>query len=129
LSLRLSKQSLTIIIAIAMQYFYSALISLSVLALGGVALAEGKVNVPQGNQYPASFVQGYNQECIQTSIEEGLDQAEAKKLCDCTLNEFEQQYSLEEFQQLTNASATKESAQTTLIEVGQFCFEQILYEE
>ena len=112
-----------------MQYFYSALISLSFLALGGVAFAEGKVRPQQGNQYPASFVKGYNQECIQTSIEEGLAEVEAKKLCDCTINEFQQQYSLEEFQRLTKASTTEDSAQTALIEVGQFCFEQILYEE
>lgn len=112
-----------------MQYLHSALISLSFLASGGVAFAEGKVNPPEANQYPVSFVQGYNQECIQTSIEEGLAEAEAKRLCNCTIDEFEQQYSLEEFQQLTSASTTDESAQTALIEVGQFCFEQILYEE
>ena len=112
-----------------MQYLHSALIGISFLALGGVAFAEGKVKPQPGNQYPAPFVQGYNQECVKTSIEEGLAEAEAKTLCDCTIKEFEQQYSLEEFQQLTNASATEESAQTALIEVGQFCFEQILYEQ
>ena len=112
-----------------MQYFHSALIGMYFLALGGVAIAEGKVRPQPGNQYPASFVQGYNQECIKTSIEEGLAEPEAKQLCGCTINEFQQQYDLEEFQQLTNASATDESAQTALIEVGQFCFEQILYEE
>ena len=45
------------------------------------------------------------------------------------MGEFERQYSLEEFKQLTIAAATDKQAETALVEVGQFCFEQTLYEE
>ena len=110
-----------------MKYFYSSLLSLSLLS--GVAVAEGSIDSTTANQYSTSFIQDYNQECIQTSMSEGLAQIDAQKLCDCTISEFQRQYSMEEFQQLTLASATDEEAETALVEVGQFCFEQILYEE
>ncbi len=116
-----------------MQYLYSSLLSLSLLSLSlsisGVALAQETTKDQPANKYPAEFVQDYQQECIQTSMEEGLIEIEAKRLCDCTIKEFEQQYNLVEFKQLTAASTTDQEAETALVEVGQFCFEQILYEQ
>ena len=112
-----------------MQYFISVLFGLSLLTINRVALAGGAIEKQPAHQYPAEFVRDYNQECLQTSLNEGLAEPEAKNLCECTINEFERQYSLEEFQRLTTASATDPEAETTLIEVGQFCFEQILYEQ
>ena len=112
-----------------MQYFFFMLFGLSLLTINRTAFAGGTVKKQPGHQYPAEFVRDYNQECLQTSLNEGLTEPEAKNLCDCTINEFERQYSLEEFQQLTTASATDPEAETALIEVGQFCFEQILYEQ
>ncbi len=97
--------------------------------MAGVAFASGTIKAKEPHQYPAEFVQDYNQECIQTSMEEGLAEIEAKRLCDCTINEFERQYNLAEFRNLTAASTTDKEAETALIEVGQFCFEQILYEQ
>jgi hypothetical protein len=114
---------------IAMPYFVYSLFSLILLTTSGVAVANGLVNPRKAHHYPADFVQSYNQECLQTSMEEGLEQTEAKRLCNCTIDEFQRQYSLTEFKQLTAASATDKSAQTTLVEVGQSCFEQILYEQ
>ena len=112
-----------------MQYFYSCLLTLSLLAIGGMAVAQDSANAQKTNEYPGDFLQDYTQECIQTSMGEGLEEIDAQKLCDCTINEFQGQYSLEEFKKLTAASATDETAETTLIEVGQVCFEQILYEQ
>lgn len=110
-----------------MKYFYSSLLSLSLLS--GLAVAEGSINSATANQYSADFIENYNQECIQTSMSEGLDETDAQRLCDCTMEEFQRQYSMEEFEQVTLASATDAEAETALVEVGQFCFEQILYEE
>ena len=111
-----------------MQYL---LFSLSTLLFFPVttAVAEGSANAQQANQYPAEFVRDYQQECMQTSLSEGLAEAEAQDLCNCTIDEFSRQYSLAEFKELTTASATDETAETALIEVGQFCFEQLLYAE
>ena len=111
-----------------MQYFFYFLSLLSI-ASAQVVVAEGSVNRQQPHQYPTQFVQGFNQECMDTSLGEGLEEAEARRLCDCSIDEFERQYSLEEFQQLTAAAATDKASETALIEVGQFCFEQILYAE
>ncbi len=79
--------------------------------------------------YPQEFAQSYLQECRQTSLEEGLAELEAKNLCSCTLNKFQQQYTLQEFKQLTAAAATDTNAENTLVEVGQGCLEEILYEQ
>lgn len=79
--------------------------------------------------YPPEFIQDYSQECMQTSIEEGLAEKEAENLCQCTIKEFQQQYTLKEFKELTAAAATDEAANNSLIEVGQICFENILYEQ
>lgn len=112
-----------------MPYFLYACSTFLLLTTGGVAVANGLVHAKKAHQYPAEFIQSYNQECLQTSMKEGLAEAEAKSLCDCTISEFERQYSLTEFKRLTAAAATDKTAETTLVEVGQFCFEQILYEK
>ena len=108
-----------------MKYFY-CLLSLSLFS--GVAVAQETTNPAPANLYSAEFIEDYDRECIETSMSEGLAQTDAQNLCDCTIEEFQRQYSMEEFQQLTLASATDEEAETALVEVGQFCFEQILYE-
>lgn len=112
-----------------MQYFSFYLLTLSLLASGGIAVAEGSADPEPKNQYTPEFLQSYTQECVQTSMGEGLESTEAQKLCKCTLQKFQQQYSQAEFSQLTTASAKDEKSKTALIEVGQVCFEQILYEE
>ena len=80
------------------------------------------------HQYPQDYVQEYLQDCIQTSMEEGLIEEDAKTLCNCTLNKFQQKYSLPEFKQLTAASQTDDRAATSLIEVGELCLETILFQ-
>ena len=112
----------------AMQYLFYFLSLLSIASAQMVA-AEGSVNRQPAHQYPEQVLQSFNQECRSTSLSEGLGEAEAEKLCGCAINEFESQYSIEEFQQLTATATTDKQAETALIEVGQFCFEQILYAE
>ena len=112
-----------------MQYLLFSLSTLLFSLPVTTAVAEGSASAQKANQYPAEFVRDYQQECMQTSLDEGLAEAEAKSLCDCTIDEFSRQYSLAEFKELTAASATDKTAETTLIEVGQFCFEQLLYAE
>ncbi|MEO1691340.1 MAG: hypothetical protein AAFR63_07390 [Cyanobacteria bacterium J06631_6] len=111
-----------------MQYLFYFIFSLILVTPNNRAVAADAV-AEKTTEYPAEFVQSYQQECVQTSIEEGLAEVEAQRLCNCTISEFQQQYSLEQFQQLTVASATDKESEVALVEVGQFCFEQILYEE
>ena len=81
------------------------------------------------NTYPPEYKQQYLQECMGTAMQEGLAEPEAKQLCDCTLTEFQQKYSFTEFQELSSKAATNETAANALFEVGEMCFETILYEE
>jgi hypothetical protein len=115
--------------AIAMQYLYSSLLMLSFLSINSIALAKENLGSNAIEKYPPEFVQDYSQECLQTSMLEGLEAPEARKLCRCTIDKFQNQYTLEEFKQLTAKSATDQTAENTLVEVGQVCFEQILYEQ
>lgn len=111
-----------------MQSFYSFLLAWSFMATGGIASAQSSSTSSDSHQYPDEFKQDYARECIQTSMTEGLAETEAKQLCNCTISKFQSQYSLEEFQQLTAASVKDKQAEMTLVEVGQVCFEQMLYE-
>ena len=77
-----------------MQHFYSSLLLLSLFATGGVAIAESSVESDKPNQYPEEFLQQYSGECMQTSVEEGLAESEAKTLCECTITKFQSQYEL-----------------------------------
>jgi len=111
-----------------MQYFYSSLLTLFVLIAAKGVSAQSTFKSPDSNQYPDEFVRGYAQECMQTSMGEGLVEAEAKQLCNCTIDKFQSKYSLGEFKQLTAASVSDKKAEATLVEVGQICFEEILYD-
>ncbi len=113
-----------------MHQFYSSILVLCLLTTSNtVATGENPPISHTGEAYPAKFVREYSDECMEISMAEGLAEIEAQNLCECTINEFQQQYSLEEFKELTAASATDETAENTLIEVGQLCFESILYEQ
>ena len=89
-----------------------------------VAFAETPTDI-----YPAEFAQQYRQECMTASTAEGLTEPDAEELCECTLSKFQQEYSLEAFKEL-NAKAKEDHQESAnaLVEVGQFCFESILYE-
>ncbi len=113
-----------------MNKFYICCLTISLLTINSVAIAATNAAKSGAVEaYPPEFLEDYAQECIQTSVGEGLSEPEAKTLCQCTIREFQQQYTLKEFKELTAAAETDETANNSLIEVGQICFESILYEE
>ena len=113
-----------------MNKFYISCLTIFFLTINGAAIAAPNgVKSGEVEAYPPEFIEDYAQECIQTSVGEGLGEPEAQNLCQCTIREFQQQYTLKEFKELTAAAATDETANNSLIEVGQICFENILYEE
>ncbi len=91
------------------------------------SLAETSSAAPQ--EYPQEYSQNYLQECKDTAMTEGLPDIEAEILCNCTLRQFQQKYTLDEFKDLNKRSETDTTASDALIEVGEFCFEEILFEE
>ena len=92
-----------------------------------VSLAETTSAAPQ--EYPQEYSQNYLQDCKATAMTEGLPDIEAETLCNCTLREFQQKYTLDEFKDLNKRSETDTTASDALVEVGEFCFEEILFEE
>ncbi|ELS02773.1 hypothetical protein Xen7305DRAFT_00024910 [Xenococcus sp. PCC 7305] len=90
------------------------------------SLAETSSAVTQ--EYPEEYSQNYHQECKATAIAEGLPDIEAETLCNCTLREFQQKYTIDEFKDLNKRSETDTAASDALIEVGELCFEEILFE-
>ena len=78
--------------------------------------------------YPLGYTKQYLEDCLRTSLAEGLAEPEATKLCDCTLAEFQEQYTLDAFKELSAKAETDETAANELVEVGQFCFESLLFE-
>ena len=90
------------------------------------SLAETSSAAPQ--EYPQEYSQNYLQECKATAMTEGLTDIDAEILCKCTLKEFQQKYTLDEFKDLNKRSETDTTASDALIEVGEFCFEEILFE-
>jgi hypothetical protein len=91
----------------------------------GIAIAQK----PNQHQYPAKFVADYIKDCHKSVLDRDIPAEEADTLCKCTLDKFQSQYSVTEFQTLVRNSEKDKKAASKLTEVGNTCFEQILYEE
>ena len=103
-------------------------ISYSLVAIWGAAVTVPVMAEVPSEPYPAEYTEQYIMDCLSTSMSEGLAEPEAQKLCNCTLKEFQQQYTLSTFKELNTKAKTDEVAANELIEVGQFCFESLLFE-
>ncbi|MEB3174424.1 MAG: hypothetical protein VKN60_04435 [Cyanobacteriota bacterium] len=64
----------------------------------------------------------YYQECLQRVKKQGLAPALAQDICQCTIAEFKQRYSLPRFQALVQKSKTDPKTAQALAEVGEDCF-------
>lgn len=71
----------------------------------------------------------YKQECLKQSQKEGLPPAAAETVCNCVINDFRKRYNPVEFKKLTEQAKTNRSVAQKLREVGETCFEEVLYEE
>ncbi len=71
----------------------------------------------------------YQQECLTQAQGEGLPLEVAESLCDCTLGEFRNHYTLTKFQELNQQAKNNPDINQQLTEVGEVCFEDILFAE
>ncbi|NCO75001.1 MAG: hypothetical protein GW795_08365 [Cyanobacteria bacterium] len=76
----------------------------------------------------ASVWCNYKQECLVRSQKEGLPAEAAKSVCDCSIKEFRKRYSTEKFKELTRQINSNAKVASQLREVGESCFEDILFE-
>ncbi|HIK38401.1 MAG: hypothetical protein NZ901_06080 [Geminocystis sp.] len=71
----------------------------------------------------------YEQQCLLRAQKEGLPPLSAKSLCLCSIKEFRKRYSTEKFGELTRRSEKDKRVANQLREVGEACFEKVLFEE
>lgn len=109
-----------------------SLLTIVSLSISHIKITKAIASTPKliaDNRYPQDFVSNYLKDCRQSAAEEGVPQQDTQNFCNCTLNQFQSQYSLNEFKQLTQRSNQSQQAADALTEVGSSCFEEILYEE
>jgi hypothetical protein len=71
----------------------------------------------------------YKQECLKQSQKEGLPQYAAETVCNCVITEFRKSYNPQEFKKLTQQAETNQRISQKLRDVGEACFEEVLYED
>lgn len=69
----------------------------------------------------------YENECLERSQKEGLPIYAAQSLCDCTIKDFRKTYTAEKFKELNQQAKTDEEIANKLREVGESCFEDLLF--
>jgi hypothetical protein len=90
---------------------------LALVALGSV--------IPPGR---ASSFDDYKVNCMQRVRQQGLTQAVALDVCNCTIKKFKSLYSLQQFQDVVKKSKSDKAVANRLRDVGEACFESVLYE-
>ncbi|NET45815.1 hypothetical protein [Okeania sp. SIO2B3] len=104
------------------------LLTLVSIAYCSLLVSEAKSQTPKllsQNEYPQDFTEAYQASCKINAVTKGLSTEQAETLCDCTLNQFQSKYTLEKFRKLMNKAA-KEETPEELIEVGEFCAEELI---
>ena len=70
----------------------------------------------------------YQEECLVESQKEGLGFESAKTVCECTISQFRSKYSSEQFKALTDKVDSDKKVAREFRDVGETCFEKILFE-
>ncbi|MEB3311714.1 MAG: hypothetical protein VKJ02_15930 [Snowella sp.] len=70
----------------------------------------------------------YQQDCVARVQKQGLKADIAKDVCNCTIGQFKNQYNLQQFNAVVQKSKTDKVAARKLANVGESCFEKVLYE-
>ena len=110
----------------SMKFHISPVLTLPISITTVLTLAIASVIAPAPAR--ASSFDTYKQECLQRVRTQGLTQEVALDVCNCTIKKFQSTYSLAQFQALVKKSKTDTAAARRLAEVGETCFESVLYE-
>jgi len=79
--------------------------------------------VPQ-NSYPSSAVNAYMEGCVNGALQDpsaGISQAQAQGFCSCTINEFQNRYTFEQFVDLSQTYKSDPQKQKEFQEVVYSC--------
>ncbi len=94
-------------------------------ALAAQKSAKSPTVTPTANV--TSFDQ-YHRDCMARVQKQGLKADIAKDVCNCTMGRFKTQYNLQQFNAIVQKSKTDKAAARQLANVGEACFEKVLYE-
>lgn len=71
----------------------------------------------------------HKKDCLEESDQQGLPPDVAESVCNCSINEFKKRYTIQQFENLTRQAENNPSIKQKLTDVGEACFENILFEE
>lgn len=70
----------------------------------------------------------YHHDCVARVQKQGLKADIADDVCNCTMGQFKTQYNIQQFNAIVQKSKTDKAAARQLSNVGESCFEKVLYE-
>lgn len=77
------------------------------------------------HQYPQQLVNAYLSGCKQRSIQEGLTQQQATSVCQCTINQFQSRYSVDQFLKMYSQAQKAKEPPDEFVDIGLDCAERI----
>ncbi|MDY6781695.1 MAG: hypothetical protein SW833_03930 [Cyanobacteriota bacterium] len=97
------------------------------LLLGMPSVSAGNLS-PQllaQNQYPQNLREDYLRSCKRRAQSEGLNQAQAQRLCQCTLSRFQARFTSAQFVALNRRASQTGQAPQVFTDIGMACYRQI----
>ncbi|MEC4986829.1 MAG: hypothetical protein SAJ37_21090 [Oscillatoria sp. PMC 1068.18] len=103
-------------------------IATGLLIFSAASLPVANAQTPQQNprnRYPQELVNNYTKTCLASSVDSGLTQQQAQILCNCTLREFQNRYTLEQFGEIMQ-QARGGTIPESVTEIGLSCAEELI---
>lgn len=98
------------------------------LATPSARSANAGVQTPQllaQNQYPQSLRDDYMSSCKRRATGEGLNQAQAQRLCECTLRRFQARFSSAQFIALNRRASQTGQTPQAFTDIGMACYREL----
>jgi hypothetical protein len=70
----------------------------------------------------------YQKDCLKRVRQQGLADDVGLDICKCTMTQFRSQYNIQQFRNLVQKAKADKTIARKLSEVGEACFEKVLYE-
>ncbi|MBE9127509.1 MULTISPECIES: hypothetical protein [unclassified Coleofasciculus] len=77
------------------------------------------------NKYPPQVVTNYMRGCQQSAVNGGLSEAQAERVCACTINRFQARFTIEQFRELLQRARETGGQPQELVEIGQACAQEV----
>lgn len=102
-------------------FFFLGSLTLTVTVSPMVVAESGISEAEPRNPYPREFVRNYISSCNERSQTEGLTSQQSEILCQCTIDQYQDRFSIEEFAAIVQQLQTTGQAPDELIDVALTC--------